>query len=96
MPHLLVLLQPGQGDSFVEKVVAQRSRLVLALQRAVPVVLDRIVGAPGQSLGNVGPLVAMQLQQNTAFSPDARAAHRLALGTHIRSKQCAALCMLEG
>lgn len=54
-----------QGHAALNVLVIQRGVVVLTLEGAVPVVLDAIVCAPWQQLGNHRPLVAVCLSQAT-------------------------------
>ncbi len=53
--------QPVQAGAGLQVLVGQRAPRVLALERAVPVVLHAVVGAPRQQLCDDRPLVAVHL-----------------------------------
>lgn len=54
--------KPFQSDAVLQELVVHASREPLPFQGAVPVVLDRIVGAARQKLGNRSPLITMNLK----------------------------------
>lgn len=64
----LVGEQPVQSDALREVAVLQLAALPMALECAVPVVLDSIVCPSRKELCNGGPFVSMVLQQGDKMS----------------------------